>query len=45
MSRGGLLLRKVREGVELKYAPIAGAVLHGARPPKLPPNVPAQNPS
>src|SRR5438876_1660059 len=37
MSRGGLLLRKAREGVELDYAPVRGAVLHGARPPKLPP--------
>jgi hypothetical protein len=37
MSRGGLLLRKAREGVELEYAPVTGAVLHGARPPKLPP--------
>jgi hypothetical protein len=37
MSRGGLLLRKAREGVELDYAPLAGAVLHGVRPPKLPP--------
>jgi hypothetical protein len=37
MSRGGLLLRCAREGVELEYAPIAGAVLHGVRPPKLPP--------
>jgi hypothetical protein len=37
MSRGGLLLRKAREGAELDYAPIAGAVRHGARPPKLPP--------
>ena len=36
MSRGGLLLRKAREGVELEYVPVAGAVLHGARPPKLP---------
>ena len=36
MSRGGLLLRKVREGVELGYVPVAGAVLHGPRPPKLP---------
>ena len=35
MSRGGLLLRQAREGVELEYAPVAGAVLHGARPPKL----------
>jgi len=37
MSRGGLLLRKASEGCELDYAPVAGAVLHGARPPKLPP--------
>ena len=43
MSRGGLLLRKAREGVELEYAPVAGTVLHGARPPKLPRNVVAQN--
>jgi hypothetical protein len=39
MSRGGLLLRKAREGVELPYAPVLGAVLHGARPPRLPPLV------
>jgi hypothetical protein len=37
MSRGGLLLRQAREGVELEYGPVAGAVLHGTRPPKLPP--------
>ena len=37
MSRGGLLLRKVREGTELEYVPVAGAVVHGTRPPKLPP--------
>jgi len=37
MSRGGLLLRHAREGVELEYVPVSGAVLHGARPPKLPP--------
>jgi len=37
MSRGGLLLRCARDGQELEYTPIAGAVLHGARPPKLPP--------
>jgi hypothetical protein len=35
MSRGGLLLRRAQEGVELEYTPVAGAVLHGARPPKL----------
>jgi hypothetical protein len=45
MSRGGLLLRKVREGVELEYAPVAGAVLHGTRPPRLPRNVLAHDPA
>ena len=35
MSRGSLLLRKAAEGTELTYAPFAGAVLHGARPPKI----------
>jgi hypothetical protein len=37
MSRGGLLLRHARDGVELAYTPVLGAVRHGARPPKLPP--------
>jgi hypothetical protein len=37
MSRGGLLLRKADERQELDYARVAGANLHGARPPKLPP--------
>ena len=37
MSRGGLLLRCVRSGEELRYAPVAGAVRHGPRPPKLAP--------
>jgi len=37
MSRGGLLLRHARDGVELPYVPVRGATLHGARPPKLPP--------
>jgi hypothetical protein len=37
MSRGGLLLRCVRAGRELDYAPVAGAVRHGARPPRLAP--------
>ena len=37
MSRGGLLLRRARDGVELDYVPVQGAILHGARPPKLPP--------
>ncbi len=37
MSRGGLLLRAVRAGVELSYLPVAGAVRRGTRPPRLPP--------
>ena len=37
MSRGGLLLRSVRAGQELTYAPVKGAIRHGPRPPKLPP--------
>jgi len=37
MSRGGLLLRCVDSGVELDYAPVKGAVRHGARPARLPP--------
>jgi hypothetical protein len=37
MSRGGLMLRCVAAGLELEYVPIAGAVRHGARPPKLEP--------
>lgn len=37
MSRGGLLLRKSAEGVELAYGGVAGAVRHGTRPPRLPP--------
>lgn len=37
MSRGGLLLRCVRAGEQLTYVPVAGAVRHGARPPRLPP--------
>jgi hypothetical protein len=45
MSRGGLLLRKVREGTELQYIPVAGAVLHGARPPRLPRYGIAHNPA
>jgi hypothetical protein len=35
MSRGGLLLRHVREGKELDYQPVAGAIRRGRRPPKL----------
>jgi len=35
MSRGGLMLRCVAAGLELEYAPIAGAVRRGKRPPRL----------
>jgi len=37
MSRGGLMLRCVEAGLELEYGPLAGAVRHGQRPPKLAP--------
>jgi len=37
MSRGGLLLRAARAGIELPYVPVRGAVRHGARPPRLEP--------
>ena len=37
MSRGGLLLRCVSSQQELEYVPVAGAVRHGQRPPKLDP--------
>jgi hypothetical protein len=37
MSRGGLLLRCVSSSEELDYVPVAGAVRHGGRPPKLDP--------
>lgn len=36
MSRGGLMLRCVREEVQLTYVPVAGALRHGVRPPRLP---------
>ena len=35
MSRGGLMLRSVREGRELDYIPVAGATRRGARPARL----------
>lgn len=35
MSRGGLMLRCVDESRELTYAPVAGAIRRGQRPPKL----------
>ena len=37
MSRGGLLLRSARDRRELLYQAVAGAVRHGARPPRLVP--------
>ena len=37
MSRGGLMLRAAASVEELDYVPIAGAVRHGTRPPKLAP--------
>jgi hypothetical protein len=37
MSRGGLLLRCAADGQELSYISVQGAVLRGARPPKLEP--------
>jgi hypothetical protein len=37
MSRGGLLLRAVAAGRELDYVTLAGAVVHGPRPPRLVP--------
>ena len=37
MSRGGLLLRCVRNGRELTYVPVAGAMRRGSRPARLEP--------
>ena len=37
MSRGGLLLRQVRAGVELDYIAVAGAARRGARPARQEP--------
>jgi hypothetical protein len=36
LSRGGLMLRAAREGGELEYVPVEGAIRHGPRPPRLP---------
>lgn len=36
MSRGGLMLRCVREVRPLSYVPVATSSLHGPKPPKLP---------
>ena len=35
MSRGGLMLRCVDSGEELRYTPVLNATRHGQRPPKL----------
>jgi len=37
MSRGGLMLRCAADRQELPYIAVAGAVVNGKRPPKLPP--------
>lgn len=37
MSRGGVMLRAVRDGVELAYETLDRAVLRGRRPARLPP--------
>jgi hypothetical protein len=37
MSRGALLLRAAREGRELAYEPVAGAIRRGRRAPKVAP--------
>lgn len=36
MSRGGLMLRCQRTGVQLNYIPALNAIFHGARPARLP---------
>jgi hypothetical protein len=36
MSRGGLMLRCAADGQELSYVRVAGAIVNGKRPPKLP---------
>jgi hypothetical protein len=37
MSRGGLMLRCARDGLELNYVAVAGAKRRGPRPPRLAP--------
>jgi hypothetical protein len=37
MSRGGLMLRCAVDRLELPYIAVAGAIVNGKRPPKLPP--------
>ncbi len=40
LSRGGLMLRCVRAGVQLAYVPVAETPRHGPRPPRLGPPTP-----
>ena len=35
MSRGGLLLRAARSGIELPYTAVQGAIFHGKRAPRI----------
>jgi hypothetical protein len=35
MSRGSIMLRAARDGIELAYAPVEGAIRHGPRTPRL----------
>jgi hypothetical protein len=42
LSRGGLMLRSAREKTELDFAPVSGAKVRGARPPRLPKIPPAR---
>jgi hypothetical protein len=39
MSRGGLMLRCAADRQELSYVRVAGAIVNGQRPPKLPPRI------
>jgi hypothetical protein len=43
MSRGGLMLRCVTADLELDYVPLAGAIRHGQRPPRLEPITTTKN--
>jgi len=45
MSRGGLMLRCAASGEELHYVPVAGAVRHGQRPPRLDPATRVKDPT
>jgi hypothetical protein len=43
MSRGGLMLRCVRDGMQLAYVQLATAARHGVRPPQLPASGPVES--